>query len=101
MILSPRFEQALVYAAMIHSGQSRKASNVPYLAHLLSVTVRLDGSAPLCPRRGSHSLQARWQIRGKKNAFFLDVRRRRDKVDSDQGVRQIGSTAVAPAHQTN
>jgi (p)ppGpp synthase/HD superfamily hydrolase len=37
MILSPRFEQALVYAAAIHSGQSRKTANVPYIAHLLSV----------------------------------------------------------------
>ena len=37
MILSPRFEQALVYAAVIHSGQMRKTSEVPYVAHLLSV----------------------------------------------------------------
>jgi (p)ppGpp synthase/HD superfamily hydrolase len=37
MILSPRFEQALTYAAVIHTGQTRKAFNVPYIAHLLSV----------------------------------------------------------------
>jgi (p)ppGpp synthase/HD superfamily hydrolase len=37
MILSPRFQQALVYATAIHSGQTRKTSNVPYISHLLSV----------------------------------------------------------------
>jgi (p)ppGpp synthase/HD superfamily hydrolase len=37
MILSPRFEQALTYAAVIHSGQTRKGSKVPYIAHLLAV----------------------------------------------------------------
>src|SRR5438445_96164 len=38
MILSPRFEQALQYAAVAHAGQLRKATRVPYLAHLLAVT---------------------------------------------------------------
>jgi GTP pyrophosphokinase len=37
MILSPRFEQALLYACLLHSGQVRKGTQVPYLAHLLSV----------------------------------------------------------------
>jgi (p)ppGpp synthase/HD superfamily hydrolase len=37
MVLSPRFEQALLYTCMIHSGQVRKASSIPYVAHLLSV----------------------------------------------------------------
>ena len=37
MVLSPRFEQALHYACLIHSGQLRKGTSVPYLAHLLSV----------------------------------------------------------------
>jgi (p)ppGpp synthase/HD superfamily hydrolase len=35
--LSPRFEQALVYAAILHSGQARKKSSIPYLSHVLSV----------------------------------------------------------------
>lgn len=38
MILSPRFEQAMHYASVIHSGQMRKGTEVPYLAHLLGVT---------------------------------------------------------------
>jgi GTP pyrophosphokinase len=38
MILSPHFEQALQYAAVVHAGQLRKATRVPYLAHLLAVT---------------------------------------------------------------
>ena len=38
MTLSPRFEQALTYASIVHAGQMRKASFVPYLSHLLSVT---------------------------------------------------------------
>ena len=33
----PRFVQALVYAAEKHAGQKRKASEVPYIGHLLSV----------------------------------------------------------------
>jgi (p)ppGpp synthase/HD superfamily hydrolase len=37
MVLSPRFEQALIYACVIHSGQVRKGTQIPYLAHLLSV----------------------------------------------------------------
>jgi (p)ppGpp synthase/HD superfamily hydrolase len=36
--LSPRFRDALVYAAELHANQTRKASNVPYVAHLLGVT---------------------------------------------------------------
>jgi (p)ppGpp synthase/HD superfamily hydrolase len=36
--LSQRFEDALVYAARLHSGQNRKRSQVPYVAHLLGVT---------------------------------------------------------------
>ena len=34
---SPRFEQALQYAALIHAGQIRKGTEIPYLAHLLGV----------------------------------------------------------------
>jgi (p)ppGpp synthase/HD superfamily hydrolase len=37
VILSHRFEQALQYAAIVHAGQMRKRSDVPYLAHLLGV----------------------------------------------------------------
>ncbi|MBI2760044.1 MAG: HD domain-containing protein [Chloroflexi bacterium] len=35
--LTTRFEDALTYAAMLHAGQERKESGVPYIAHLLSV----------------------------------------------------------------
>lgn len=37
MHLSPRFEQALQYAAIVHAHQERKGSGIPYLAHLLGV----------------------------------------------------------------
>lgn len=36
-VLSPRFEQALHYVCLIHSGQVRKGTTVPYVSHLLSV----------------------------------------------------------------
>jgi GTP pyrophosphokinase len=36
-ILSHRFEQALVYAAILHSGQGRKGTAVPYISHVISV----------------------------------------------------------------
>ena len=37
MHLSSQFEQALHYAALIHAGQIRKGTDIPYLAHLLGV----------------------------------------------------------------
>ncbi len=38
LILSPRFEQALTYAAILHAGQVRKGTTIPYVSHLLIVT---------------------------------------------------------------
>lgn len=38
MILSPRFEEALQYACIVHAGQTRKGTSLPYVAHLLAVT---------------------------------------------------------------
>ena len=35
--LTERFEQALTFACQLHRGQTRKASGVPYVSHLLSV----------------------------------------------------------------
>jgi (p)ppGpp synthase/HD superfamily hydrolase len=35
--LGPRFERALLFATRKHSGQTRKGSTVPYVAHLLGV----------------------------------------------------------------
>lgn len=37
MILSARFQEALVYAARLHGEQLRKGSDTPYIAHLLGV----------------------------------------------------------------
>src|SRR6266702_6052831 len=37
MPLSERFDAALVLASTLHRSQARKASGVPYVAHLLSV----------------------------------------------------------------
>ena len=43
MYPSPQFEQALHYAVLIHAGQIRKGTDVPYIAHLLGVTsIALD-----------------------------------------------------------
>lgn len=36
-ILGTRFEEALVFAAKLHEGQTRKGSEVPYVSHLLAV----------------------------------------------------------------
>ncbi len=38
MELSPKFEEALVYATRIHGGQLRKKTKIPYIGHLLGVT---------------------------------------------------------------
>ena len=37
MKLSQKFEEALVYASVVHRGQVRKATGIPYIAHLLGV----------------------------------------------------------------
>jgi GTP pyrophosphokinase len=37
MVLTPRFEDALIYAAQLHADQVRKVDDVPYVAHLLAV----------------------------------------------------------------
>ncbi|HLI09668.1 MAG TPA: HD domain-containing protein [Ktedonobacteraceae bacterium] len=37
MALSPRFEEALVFAAQLHGQQVRKGTAVPYISHLLAV----------------------------------------------------------------
>jgi (p)ppGpp synthase/HD superfamily hydrolase len=36
--LSPKFEEALVYATRVHGGQLRKKTKIPYIGHLLGVT---------------------------------------------------------------
>ncbi len=35
--LGPRFEAALAYANLVHAGQRRKGTSIPYVAHLLGV----------------------------------------------------------------
>ncbi len=37
-MLTSRFEDALIYATRLHAGQKRKATQIPYIAHLLGVT---------------------------------------------------------------
>lgn len=37
MHLSARFEHAFQYAAIVHAGQMRKATTIPYLSHLMAV----------------------------------------------------------------
>src|SRR5579863_10171673 len=38
MLLTPRFEEALVCATQLHAEQTRKGTTIPYIAHLLAVT---------------------------------------------------------------
>ena len=37
-VLTTRFQKAIEYAAFLHTGQMRKGSDIPYIAHLLGVT---------------------------------------------------------------
>ncbi len=37
-LLSPRFEQALVFACQLHARQLRKGTDIPYVSHLLAVS---------------------------------------------------------------
>ena len=36
-MLTPRFEEALVYASRLHARQTRKGSRTPYVSHLMAV----------------------------------------------------------------
>lgn len=38
MLLTNRFEEALVYATQLHAKQTRKGTTTPYISHLLAVT---------------------------------------------------------------
>jgi (p)ppGpp synthase/HD superfamily hydrolase len=38
MLLTERFQTALVYATRLHANQTRKNTGIPYISHLLSVT---------------------------------------------------------------
>src|SRR5579863_9659412 len=38
MLLTPRFEEALVCATQLHAEQTRKGTTIPYISHLLAVT---------------------------------------------------------------
>ncbi len=38
MFLSSRFEEALAFATQLHARQTRKGTDIPYIAHLLAVT---------------------------------------------------------------
>jgi len=46
-MLTERFEEALLYAIRLHATQRRKASDVPFVAHLFSVTASVleDGGS--------------------------------------------------------
>ncbi|MCY3019478.1 MAG: HD domain-containing protein [Planctomycetota bacterium] len=37
MSLSRRFEEAFLYASVIHAGQTRKGTTIPYISHLMGV----------------------------------------------------------------
>ncbi len=37
MVLTPRFEDALVFAARLHGGDVRKGTTIPYVSHVLGV----------------------------------------------------------------
>ena len=37
-MLTTRFQKAIEYAASLHTGQMRKGTDIPYIAHLLGVT---------------------------------------------------------------
>jgi (p)ppGpp synthase/HD superfamily hydrolase len=36
-VLTPRYQEALVYATRLHENQTRKGSDIPYISHLMAV----------------------------------------------------------------
>ncbi len=51
MALSPRFEDALVFATQFHATQTRKGTQIPYVAHLL-------GTASIALEHGANEEEA-------------------------------------------
>jgi len=41
--LGRQFEEAFLYAAQVHGGQTRKGTQIPYLGHLLAITALVIG----------------------------------------------------------
>jgi hypothetical protein len=63
MELSPRFEEAVVFVTRLHSNQLRKGTDVPYVAHLLSLAgIALDHGATEA-RPSVHSCTMRLRIK--------------------------------------
>jgi len=66
-MLTDRFQQALIYAAQVHDGQSRKGGeSIPYLAHLMSVAALEDRG----DRTNLEELRHRF---GDQVAFIVDA----------------------------
>ena len=68
MNLSPKFDQALHYAVLIHAFQKRKDTEIPYLAHLLGV-------ASIALEHGANEDEAIGALLHNARAILRDLRR--------------------------
>ena len=84
--LGPRFLRAFEFAAEKHAGQTRKASTIPYIAHLMgvaSLALEFGGDEDLAIAALLHdrfhgvrngNLRRRWKIRGARQSSAADCR---------------------------
>ena len=80
--LGQRFQKALLFAAQKHAGQARKASTIPYMAHLMGVAALVMGVAPLLWLNHRHDADP-------QEACSVDLSMRSD-------ARRIGPDAQEP-----
>jgi (p)ppGpp synthase/HD superfamily hydrolase len=77
MGLSPRFEDALVFAAQLHAAQTRKGTTIPYVAHLLgTATIALEHGATDKEAIGALLHDAVEDVEGDPQRVKAEIRKR-------------------------
>jgi (p)ppGpp synthase/HD superfamily hydrolase len=77
MALTPRFEDALVFAARLHGGDTRKGTNIPYVSHVLGVAaIALEHGANEDEAIGALLHDTVEDTKGDPESVRVEIRRR-------------------------
>ena len=77
MALTPRFEDALVFAARMHGGDTRKGTNIPYVSHVLGVAaIALEHGANEDEAIGALLHDTIEDAKGDPESVRVEIRRR-------------------------
>jgi GTP pyrophosphokinase len=77
MALTPRFEDALVFAARLHGGDTRKGTTIPYVSHVLGVaSIALEHGANEDEAIGALLHDTVEDAKGDSESVRTEIRRR-------------------------